>query len=330
MKRFRDYDILYPELILDILEYFDVSNGDINTKTVYNFCHQYRGGPIEESPQVQPNTIVKICEKLYDNDILSVNSRGGLLGMNNNYSFAIRNRDFWITNRRKLCHYYSSLVYGFEFIYNSYRDKVLPIIAYNDDQQSMGSCFKYLNGIITARHCLVDGQKISIRGIPAEELNKANVYISKNPDIDVAYIELGIPVEMWGDDPIVLDEILVMGYPMIPRFLNFCTAERATISTIADLRMTPSRGVITALAGEIFTAKDTLLMLITARIKGGNSGGPVINKNGSVIGVAVSDPIGEGNNYDDLGYGIAYPIGIISNILNDRELLKVDFIDFAE
>lgn len=331
MKEFRDYDTLFPELIVEILEYFDISKGDFNKKSVINFCEQYGGGPIDGSPQVQPNTIAKICEILHNQNILSVHSRGGVWDMNNNYLFPIGNRDSWIINRSRFCHYYSSLVYGFEYIYNSYRNKVLPIVAHNGDKQSMGSCFRFFNGILTAKHCLVDAEKISIRGITAKELNEAKVYISKNPDIDVAYIDLQTPmIDIFSESPCVLDDILVMGYPMIPRFLDFCTAEKATISTIADLRMTPSRGAVAAMAGEIFTVKETLLMLITARIKGGNSGGPIINKNGSIIGIAVSDPKGEGDNYDDLGYGIAYPIDIVDNIIESNEFIKVDFIDFIE
>ena len=331
MKMFRDYDIKYPELVIDILEYFDITNGDMNQKSIMDFCNQYNGGIVKASPQVQPDTIVKICEILYNQNILSVHSRGGFMDMRNNYSFVIRDKDFWTQNRQRCINYYNSLVYGFEYIYNSYRNKVLPIVAHNGDQQSMGSCFRFSNGILTAQHCLVDGEKISIRGISAKKLNEAKIYISKNQYIDVAYIDLQTPViDIFSDAPCVLDDILVMGYPMIPRFLDFCTAEKATISTIAGLRMTPSRGAVAAMAGEIFTVKDTLLMLITARIKGGNSGGPIINKNGSIIGIAVSDPKGEGDNYDDLGYGIAYPIDIINNILENSKLLNIKFIDFIE
>ena len=37
MKDFNDYDILYPELIIDILKYFHVSNS-INKKNIVDFC----------------------------------------------------------------------------------------------------------------------------------------------------------------------------------------------------------------------------------------------------------------------------------------------------
>ncbi|MBP3201163.1 MAG: hypothetical protein J6M39_05910 [Lachnospiraceae bacterium] len=53
-------------------------------------------------------------------------------------------------------------------------------------------------------------------------------------------------------------------------------------------------------------------MLITAKIRGGNSGGSVINCAGYVVGFACQSPYyGESTrDYDDLGYGIAKPIPI--------------------
>lgn len=128
----------------------------------------------------------------------------------------------------------------------------------------------------------------------------------------------------------MLDEVLVIGFPNIPKFLNFLTSEKATISSLAQHRMTPTRGSVTAMAKEMFTHNDIQLMLITAKIKGGNSGGPIINKKGCVVGVAFGDPQSEGDSYDNLGYGIGVPISILSNIITDNNTLKINFVDFKE
>lgn len=67
-------------------------------------------------------------------------------------------------------------------------------------------------------------------------------------------------------------------------------------------------------------------MLITARIRGGNSGGPVIDSNGAVVGVAFSEPMSKGD-YDEMGYGVAYPIEIFYQILDHSTTMKVNFVD---
>lgn len=333
MKEFRDYDIHHPQLIVELLEYFDTENESVrlDQKTVIDFCCKFNNSNCTISNEIQPNIIVKICDILCQNNLLLSVTRDGIFGSMNNYAFIMNDRNSWKLSRDYYINSYNSLVYGFEYVYKIYKDIVLPIIACdNKGQQYMGTCFKFHKGIVTARHCLTDGCKIMIKGYSAKTLNKAIVYVSKNRNVDIAYIHLNEETQIFATEPKVLDEVLVMGYPMIPRFLGFCTAEKATISTIANLRMTPSRGSIAAIADEMFTKDVTELMLITAKIKGGNSGGPVINKDGCVVGVSFSDAKGEGESYDDLGYGIACPISILDKVVAERETLDVTFVDFEE
>ena len=77
-------------------------------------------------------------------------------------------------------------------------------------------------------------------------------------------------------------------------------------------------------------------MLITAKIKGGNSGGPVINSNGCLVGIACQQPNYEGEigNYDDLGYGIAVPVKYLKELIATKSMRmdvpKNFFRDFTE
>ena len=333
MNEFLDYDNRFPHLVVDILEYFDINNGKpIAQKSVMDFCTiiSKKYIPATQNEMIQPEIVVKICERLHQENKLSIIHRGGSLNINNNYGFVINDKCVWNNHIKYITHYYNCLVYGFEYIYKVYKNMVLPIVAYKGDMPHIGSCFKYATGIVTARHCLTDGDRFAIKGYSAEELYSAQIYVSENPNIDIAFIDTKNSVDIFCSEPHILDDVLVMGYPMIPRFLDFCTAEKATISTIADLRMTPSRGSIVAMADELFTKNITKLMLITARIRGGNSGGPVINKYGLVVGVSFSDAKGEGNSYDDLGYGIACPMSVLDKIIAEKNLLKVRFVDFIE
>ena len=77
-------------------------------------------------------------------------------------------------------------------------------------------------------------------------------------------------------------------------------------------------------------------MLITARITRGNSGGPVINQNGSLVGIACQlvDSDAENGEYDDLGYGVAVPVSYLRDIIQRKPAqykVKDDFFrDFVE
>lgn len=329
MREFRDYDINYPDLIISILDYFSLSKGCANEKNVLSFCKTNPHPDVNEL--LQPEVVAKICDILCDKGFMSRLISGTPLGINNNYCY-VQRTELSEPTREAMIHYLNSSVYGFEYVYRFYSDKVLPIIAYKDENQQIGSCFKYRNGIVTAKHCLVDGDCVAIRGYKADILNQAQIYISNNEYVDIAYIDLGQEqTTIFTESPAVLDDVLVMGYPMIPRFLNFLTVEKASISSIANTRFAPSRGVITAIADEMFTCDTTPLMLITARITGGNSGGPIINRKGSVVGVAVSDTISEGETYDELGYGVATPItDVLDRIITDGKVMNVKFKDYHE
>lgn len=115
MKLFYDYDIKYPDLMISILEYFWLE-GDFNTKTVMGFCTQNKHNT--EGHFLQPQIILKICDILMDNNILSLNRRGGALGGDTCYSFVWRDsKEKWEEYKSEFNHICSSLVYGFEYIY---------------------------------------------------------------------------------------------------------------------------------------------------------------------------------------------------------------------
>jgi serine protease Do len=65
--------------------------------------------------------------------------------------------------------------------------------------------------------------------------------------------------------------------------------------------------------------------LITARVRGGFSGGPILDENGEYVGEISRDPTYQASDhldeafhkYDNLGYGIAIPAPIASAFLKD-------------
>ena len=63
------------------------------------------------------------------------------------------------------------------------------------------------------------------------------------------------------------------------------------------------------------------MMLITAKVSGGNSGGPVINDKGCLVGITSCLTDGEGD-YDNLGYGMVSPVKYLLDIVPNNDERK--------
>ena len=329
-----NYSTLYPEIPYEIISFFSKNepvDNKIVPKKVMDFCTFYQKKyPAKAFPQ--PRIIVKICDIFCENHQLSVVHRGGIDGTDNSYYGILR--DNKINESPFLELYFKKkldyIVYGFKHIYQDYKQYVLPV-EYTDTlgNKSLGTCFLYDNGIVTAKHCIEGASKISIQGFTKEDLAKSKFEVHENKLMDLLYIRLLTPPKesiMFSQKAEILDEVMTLGYPKIPGYHNFMTAENATVSA----RFTTSFGQIVSNAEDIWIKEK--LFLVTAKIKGGNSGGPVVAKNGSVVGVSVNLSTGEGD-YDDLGYGTVIPIEFVESLINSEtkkylDTNKIEFLDF--
>ena len=204
------------------------------------------------------------------------------------------------------------LVFGFPLIRNHFEKSVLPLdVTLQGGGHSIGSGFLIdSNRFVTANHCVkgVKGKGIETIQIPGwnpatHRLN--SIYIPTDERIDLAV--LTFDADPFPDAPKfkmqsfnVLDEVLSMGYPPIPGFQSCLVSETGRVA--AYLKSTVGQVVIRA---ESFLDRQDKI-LISARVKGGNSGGPVVSKTGEVIGVVTAVP-GDNGVTDTLGYGIAIP-----------------------
>ena len=154
---------------------------------------------------------------------------------------------------------------------------------------------------MTAKHCIKETNSIHIDGIKKEAFNNCYVLTKDNLDLVVIKLNTDYPLETFlsTSDCFVLDEIMVMGYPRHACFKNFVTATMGSIAAIEKPYL-----------------RDYELMLLTSKVKGGNSGGPVFNKEGYVVGIVTEAPKAEGEGYDQFGYGCAMPHYYIEEIVN--------------
>jgi len=181
--------------------------------------------------------------------------------------------------------------------------------------------------LLTAAHCVKNASKIEISGLKKTDLSGSKIFISRSENIDCAVIQLpndalkNRQMPIWGDAEI-LEDVVLLGYPNIPTLLSVRIGEKANISTII-------RGAVASEASDIFR---TELLLITAPVRGGFSGGPVITDSGLTVGMISRQPFPqldapEIQRYDAAGFGLAIPRSVLSKFLtaideNDKTIFE--------
>jgi serine protease Do len=143
--------------------------------------------------------------------------------------------------------------------------------------------------VLTNRHVIADCRSLSIDGNPA-------VVLAEDETFDLALLKAeglaGVAPAMFARDPARLNsDVTVAGYPL-PDLLG-------------GLNIT--RGAVTSLKG---IGGDGINMQISAPVQPGNSGGPVVNAAGQVVGVVVAklDAAKVADLYDDIPQNVNFAI----------------------
>ncbi|HVY75925.1 MAG TPA: serine protease [Puia sp.] len=211
---------------------------------------------------------------------------------------------------------------GFASIREYFSKSVLPMdVRKRNDDPDIGTCFVVdSHQILTARHCIESKNNIKIYD-PHRQLIKPDSIWVPSDGKDIALIEMNyynfsVVPKFSIQYGRVLDEVLTMGYPPIPGFDSIIISDLAHIGTSIKV----SKGRIIGEGDMLFDRES--YFLINAKVKGGNSGGPIINNLGYVTGMLVSislDPDDQ-KNLDHLAYGIAVTGTQINNFLKNVRL----------
>ncbi|AFD27774.1 S1 family peptidase [Deinococcus gobiensis] len=206
---------------------------------------------------------------------------------------------------------YTLLINGFKSVRDYCIRSVTPIETYteledNGEHKGIGTAF-YIgdNMFVTAKHVLKDTQKFRLL-LDGEMLNVTNITFSDDLKLDIALISvespkvLSLPAIRLGTG-MVLDDIIAMGFPKIT-------------SGISEVVVTTSGEIV---AEDYIYSAGRRMHIINAKVKGGNSGGPILNSLGQAVGIVTNDELDEYNQGNV--FGLAVPSEEITKILNSTD-----------
>lgn len=268
----------------------------------------------------------RICTKMCDDSFLLKIHSNPFVGNNQYVGIDARGGK----SKEALANYAFDCKYrGFTFTRSLYLSSVKPIAGINKKgNPDIGTAFKVAPDVFaTAKHCVTDLNPFQLLDNDDKPIPLREIIFSKNENLDIALLVTETPVEgniFYLEEPQVLDDIMVMGYPPVTGLLPFLVCEKGQMA--GNLKSSVGSNV-----GESTDYINGLnSFLITARVKGGSSGSPVINEYGKVCGIVVSLPIDSSNSdkIDLMGYGACLPSSYIASMLDgvevERRSLKPD------
>jgi len=294
----------------DILRFFNHQNALIvNDKVVPYSVGDFK----RQNPQHPVSDIRNICQK-FTNESLLIHTGIKDHPFTGDTYYNLSFSEHWASYG-----VYDFIIYGFLSIRNHFYSSVRPVVVQNSNgDHDIGTCFVIGgNFVVTAFHCIESMKSIQIPDLSGSPVRTKKIWTSSDKS-DIAVIELeknyfsATPAFQFNHGEI-LDNVLTMGYPPISGFDAIQFAEIATVNS----NLKSSSGSIVGQDTSYLDGQD--YMLINARVKGGNSGAPIINKRGAVVGMLVNIPTNpkDARQLDTLGYGVAIPSKALQQLFQD-------------
>ena len=189
-------------------------------------------------------------------------------------------------------------------IYQRVNPSVVTVLAQLDGSVSVGTgvIFRSDGYILTNHHVLAGGRDCSITLDTGQSYEARYVAGDERNDLAVLKVELtGLPAATLGDSDqlAVGDRVYAIGNPLG-----------------VELRGTLTDGIISAINRDVWVDGRTMTLIQTnAALNSGNSGGPLINAYGQVVGI---NTIKMSSSYSNIeGLGFAIPSASIRRLVND-------------
>jgi len=320
--------------VKDIIDFFNTPIEEGRAKslldllyTIPDFSRRNEENGREEIDISMITEYFHICQKMCDDLFLTNVNPTELIIAHKNYIFSLPPEVFSNPDglRHKLDYGYYDFKYrGLVYTRDYFADSVLPIDAKrNNGIFDVGTAF-YIGEkrFVTAAHCVKDCEKFRLLKQNGEPILLKEIWFAEGSDtsvydLDIIVVDDDIEINAFElAEPSILDEVLVMGYPPVSGFNAIQTSETATVGAYQK----SSTGQVVGSDTPYLLPLD--FFLINARVKGGSSGGPVINNTGCVIGVVVKLPFDSQSNsnnprYDLMGYGMCLPSKYISQLIHN-------------
>jgi serine protease Do len=210
---------------------------------------------------------------------------------------------------------YDFIAFGFPAIRQKFSAAVRPVFVESNGAHDVGTAFWIGDGIlVTAAHCVKDKERLKITGPTGATLKIRDIGVPVSPHLDLCVIRVDEapfarvrPFAVREGE--VLERVMTMGYPQIQGFPSTLITET---TEIAGFHVS---------TGEIVAEEQSYLdqheyQILSARVKGGSSGGPVVAQDGRVVGIVFATP-GNSEAPDVLGYGLSIPAKTLKRFLGE-------------
>jgi serine protease Do len=287
---------------------FDEKGDHPKPKTLYDFLNACEHFHHEQYPDLGLE-VRRFCHNLIAEGLLFS------VGFDPNQRFPYNEQFLSYFFSRELAVYgsYEFVAFGFPKIRDHFSNSVVKLKLSQGTKRGVGTGFLIDDRrIITAAHCVPPGWSLEIEGCDTTLARLKRILTFRNQaaakpargKVDIAVLEFesdpfpNTPkFKLWADAP--LEDVLAMGYPPLTGFKSGLIASKGEI-----------------MSKEILKSRDEPLIIFSATIKGGNSGGPIINRLGKVVGIVTNLLTVSESDIQKLGYGVGFPAQRILDLVN--------------
>ena len=284
------------------------TNNGIHPLPAGSFMDYIKALNILAEPDRHMQNIRKLLNKMEGVGLLVPMGNSGSVFFPTTYYFL---KEF--TEREKKGRFWLSECLGPEYVYKFFGNLIIHIVGMTSDGDEHGGTGVIINDklVLTCKHVIDEMVINDTQFINGSQIKVVNTHTHNEIDVGIIEFEPNsfiVNGNVCFDSPHLNDDIYVLGYPPIPY-----SKEVAPIM---------QKGEITN--PEITTLDNHTVFLFSAIARPGNSGGPIIARNGRILGIVTKElSLQESNNFpffagiptneivtalSDMGFGGILPV----------------------